>query len=97
MATRSAPSNVPLPGTPDLERQPLLASQGNAATNSTSNGNPGARSHLPAALGRRPSSLDQQHRHDAVRKCWRIGIAAIILALLGFLIFGLLELLSGSV
>ncbi|CAO3564376.1 unnamed protein product [Mortierella alpina] len=95
MAARSAPNNVPLPGTPDLERQPLLASQGNAATNSSTNGNPGARSHLPAALGRRPSSLEQQQRQDAVRKCWRIGIAAIILALLGFLIFGLMELLSG--
>ncbi|KAF9955433.1 hypothetical protein BGZ72_003742 [Mortierella alpina] len=94
MAARSAASNAPLPGTPDLERQPLLAGQGNTNTG-ISNGNPGARSHLPATIGRRPSSLEQQHRHDAVRKCWRIGIAAIILALMGFLIFGLFELLSG--
>ncbi|KAG0209681.1 hypothetical protein BGX28_010060 [Mortierella sp. GBA30] len=98
MAALPGPNNVPLPGTPDVERgerQPLLSSQSSA--NGNLNNNPGARSHLPATLGQRPSSLEQQQqRQNAVRKCWRFGIVVIILALLGLLILGLTELIFGD-
>ncbi|KAG0350081.1 hypothetical protein BG005_010376, partial [Podila minutissima] len=120
----SSPANVPLPSTPDLERQPLLAvgnsgyqsspfnpnstlpsqphSNGNGnSTNGFGNGIGGgaggaqARSHIPEALRRRPSAYEQLERQDAIRKCWRIGIAGIILALLGFVLMTIFELISG--
>ncbi|KAG0075929.1 hypothetical protein BGZ92_002659, partial [Podila epicladia] len=120
----SSPANVPLPSTPDLERQPLLAngssgyqsspfnpnstlpshpqSNGNGhSTNGFGNGIGGgvggaqARSHIPEALSRRPSAYEQLERQDAIRKCWRIGIAGIILALLGFVLMTIFELISG--
>ncbi|KAG0008785.1 hypothetical protein BGZ82_004425, partial [Podila clonocystis] len=114
----STPANVPLPSTPDLERQPLLANSplnpnstlpnhpshpnGNGySTNGFGNGIGGgvggaqARSHIPEALRRRPSAHEQLQRQDAIRKCWRIGIAGIILALLGFVLMTIFELISG--
>lgn len=110
----SSPANVPLPSTPDLERQPLLAN-GNSgyqnsplnpnsnghSTNGFGNGTGGgvggaqARSHIPEALSRRPSAHEQLQRHEAIRKCWRVGIAGIILALLGFVLMTIFELISG--
>ncbi|KAG0334950.1 hypothetical protein BG000_007915, partial [Podila horticola] len=110
----TSPANVPLPSTPDLERQPLLAS-GNSGNQSSTlpihphNGNgysangfgngigggAQARSHIPEALSRRPSAHEQLQRQDAIRKCWRIGIAGIILALLGFVLMTIFELISG--
>ncbi|KAF9025193.1 hypothetical protein BGZ52_009610 [Haplosporangium bisporale] len=106
----SSPANVPLPSTPDLERQPLLASGNSGFQNSPLNpnstlpstngigggvGGAQARSHIPEALRRRPSAHEQLQRHDAIRKCWRVGIAGIILALLGFVLMTIFELING--
>ena len=110
MAALNGANNVPLPSTPDLERQPLLnghgrnASSGNGPynTNGFGNGIGGgvggeaqARSHIPTALGRRPSSLEQQQRQESVRRCWRFGLYAILLALLAFLVIALFDMVAG--
>ncbi|KAG0260839.1 hypothetical protein BG011_001592 [Mortierella polycephala] len=102
MAAVSEPNNVPLPGTPDLEqaeRQPLISGHGNSSNSGShdAGADAQARSHIPAALRRRPSSTEQHQRQESIRKCWRIGIAAIVLAFVGFLIMMLLELISGHV
>ncbi|KAF9188191.1 hypothetical protein BGZ50_001489 [Haplosporangium sp. Z 11] len=98
MATVSEPNNVPFPGAPDLEqaeRQPLLPGHGNSGGHDAG-ADAQARSHIPTALRRQPSSTEQQ-RQESIRKCWRIGIAALVLALVGFLIMTLFELISGHV
>ncbi|KAG0374632.1 hypothetical protein BGX24_010157 [Mortierella sp. AD032] len=93
-------SNVPLPSTPDLERQPLLNSNGNGA-NPYNNGNPNGshRSHIPSTLGlgrRRPSEAEQhEERREKIRTCWRVGMLAILFAMLGFLAMCLYELFVG--
>lgn len=108
----SSPANVPLPSTPDLERQPLLANGNSGFQNSLLNpnstlpshpshpngngiGGAQARSHIPEALRRRPSAHEQLQRREAIRKCWRVGIAGIILALLGFVLLTIFELIIG--
>ncbi|KAF9909862.1 hypothetical protein EC991_007852 [Linnemannia zychae] len=110
-------SNVPLPSTPDLERQPLLNNSsgatpyntngfgngigGGVGTNPTNNNNGSHRSHIPSTLGsgrRRPSEAEQhEERRESIRKCWRVGMLAILFAMLGFLIMSLYELLAGPV
>lgn len=112
----SSPANVPLPSTPDLERQPLLANGNSVFQNSPLNpnstlpnqpsqpngngigggvGGAQARSHIPEALRRRPSAHEQLQRHEAIRKCWRVGIAGITLVFLGFVLLTIFELISG--
>ncbi|KAF9128080.1 hypothetical protein BGW39_005355 [Mortierella sp. 14UC] len=114
-------SNVPLPSTPDLERQPLLNNNngatpyntsgfgngigGGVGTNPNPNNNPNNnnigshRSHIPSTIGlgrRRPSEAEQhEKRRDNIRKCWRVGMLAILFAMLGFLIMCLYELFVG--
>ncbi|KAF8924529.1 peptidase M24, structural domain-containing protein [Dissophora ornata] len=75
---------------PDLERQPLLTNQDGDNANGTNQ----ARSHIPSGLGRR-SGLEQQ-RQESVRRCWRIGLLAIVLALIGFLVMGVYDLITGQ-
>ncbi|KAF9435956.1 hypothetical protein BGZ76_005148 [Entomortierella beljakovae] len=65
-------SAAPQNNASDLERQPLI-------NNDTS------RSHLPSGLGRHPNAQDDQRRHQAVQKCWKVGILAIGLAALVYL------------
>ncbi|KAI7823603.1 peptidase M24, structural domain-containing protein [Gamsiella multidivaricata] len=77
-------NNGLVPNATDLERQPLLNSQSSNQ----------ARSHIPSALGR-PS--EQHQRQKSVRKCWRIGVLAILLALLGFFVMGVYDLIAGRV
>ncbi|KAG9065828.1 hypothetical protein KI688_002125 [Linnemannia hyalina] len=47
-------SNVPLPDTPDLERQPLLNSNPSGASPYNTNGHGSHRSHIPSTLGGSP-------------------------------------------
>lgn len=109
MAALNGANKVPLPGTPDLERQPLLnghglngSGNGSYNTNGFGNGVGGgvggeaqSRSHIPTALGRRPSSSEQQQRQESVRRCWRFGLFAILLALLAFLVLALFDMVTG--
>ncbi|KAF9361476.1 hypothetical protein BGX26_002826 [Mortierella sp. AD094] len=83
-------STAPQTSTPDLERQPLLNNENNGVGNSAQ-----ARSHIPSGLGRHSNSAEQQQRHESIQRCWRIGFLAIIIALLGFLVMGLFELING--
>ncbi|KAF9358279.1 hypothetical protein BGX34_008991 [Mortierella sp. NVP85] len=73
--------------TSDMERgenQPLLNNQGSAA-----------RSHIPSGLGRNSGPTEQQRRQDSIRNCWKLGALAIILALIGFLVLGIYDLITG--
>jgi hypothetical protein len=101
-ANISTGSNVPLPSTPDLERQPLLNSNPNGATPYNTNGSAPNGSHhprIPSTLGmgrRRPSDAElHERRRDKIRKCWRVGMLAVLFALLGFLFMCLFELYYG--
>ncbi|KAG0298106.1 hypothetical protein BGZ96_002598 [Linnemannia gamsii] len=90
-ANINSASNVPLPGTPDLERQPLLSNPdvGNPPIGSH------RRSHIPSTLGmgRRRASDAEEHerRRDKIRKCWRVGMFAVLFAMVGFLFMWLFE------
>ncbi|KAF9104327.1 hypothetical protein BGX29_002070 [Mortierella sp. GBA35] len=111
MATNiNAASKVPLPSTPDLERQPLLNNNSNGGatpynTNGFGNGigggvgTNGSRSHMPSTLGltghRRSEAAQHEQRKDNIRKCWRVGMLAILFVMLGLLFLCLLELFSG--
>ncbi|KAF9551319.1 hypothetical protein EC957_009203 [Mortierella hygrophila] len=88
-------SNVPLPGTPDLERQPLLNNNPSGASPYNTNGHGSHRSHIPSTLGmggrRRSDAAEHALRRDKIRKCWRVGMFAILLAILVFLSMWLFE------
>ncbi|OAQ31542.1 Creatinase/aminopeptidase [Linnemannia elongata AG-77] len=94
-------SDVPLPSTPDLERQPLLNNNNNpnGASPYNTNGNGSHRSHIPSTLGlggrRQSFAAEHERRRDKIRKCWRVGMLAILFAMLGFLLMCLFELFIG--
>ncbi|KAF9935458.1 hypothetical protein FBU30_000056 [Linnemannia zychae] len=91
-------SNVPLPGTPDLERQPLLNNSTGGTAPYNTNGTPPDRSHIPSTFGHRgPNDAEsQQRRQEKVRKCWHFGVLVILFALLGYLIGSLFALIFGD-
>ncbi|KAF9915000.1 hypothetical protein BX616_007135 [Lobosporangium transversale] len=83
--------NAPIGDAPDLERQPLLRSNQDSARPSTG---VQARSHIPSGLTRQTRSPERRQRHESIQKCWRIGILAILLALLGYIIMGVYDLFN---
>ncbi|KAI1315321.1 hypothetical protein EDD11_000982 [Mortierella claussenii] len=79
------------PGASDLERQPLLTNTG------PSNSGAQARSHIPSGLGRQHVTPAEQRQRDSIQRCWKVGVFAIILALLGFLAMGIYDLFTSHV